>query len=46
MVADSSPGGDWGLFGCVNLGFESESERGIGEWQGLVSSESRPQIGV
>ena len=32
MVADSSVGGDLGLFGGVNLGFELVSKVEIGEW--------------
>lgn len=46
MLVDSSVGGDWGLFGCVNLGFELESERPFREWGGLVLSMSLSQIGV
>ena len=46
MVVDLSVGGNMGLFGGVNLGFELVSEVEIGEWQCLVLSILLSQIGV
>lgn len=46
VVVDLGVGGDWELFGCVDSGFEVESEHAIREWRGLVLSMSLYQFGV
>lgn len=46
MMVDSSVGGDWDTFGRVCLGFELETEQGIGEWQYMVLSMVLARIGV
>lgn len=46
MMVDSSGGGDWDTFGRVGLGFELETEPGIGECECLVSSTVLTRIGV